>query len=43
MLLEVLKAKKLFEHFTKKNYKKTIQKKFRIEKAIKKGDKLYVR
>ena len=43
MLLEILKAKKLFEHFTKKNYKKTKQNKFRIEKVMKKGDKLYVK
>ena len=37
MLLEILKAKKVFEHFTKKNYKKTKQNKFRIEKVMKKG------
>ena len=34
---------KLLERFMKKNYKKTSQHEFRIEKAIKKkGDKLYV-
>ena len=42
MLLLILKLKKLLEHFTKKNCKKTNQNEFRIEKVIKKGDKLYV-
>ena len=41
-LLTILTAKKLLEHFTKKNYKKS-RKEFRIEKVIKKKcDKLYV-
>ena len=43
-LLVILKAKKLFESFTKKkkNCKKPNQKEFRVEKAIKrKSDKLY--
>ena len=35
MFLEIVKAKKLLEGFTKKNCKKTNQKEFRIEKAIK--------
>ena len=44
MLLVILKAKILLERFTKKNCKKQIKKKFRVEKAIKrKGDKLYVK
>ena len=44
MLLEILLVKKLFEHFMKKNCKKQIQKKFRIEKVIKrKGNKLYAK
>ena len=44
MLLTILKAKKLVEHFTKKNCKKTNQDKFRIEKVIeRKSDKLYVK
>ena len=42
-LLVILKGKKLFEHFTKKNCKKVNQKEFRIEKVVKaKGDDLYV-
>ena len=37
-------AKKLQEHFMKKNCKKTNQEEFRIEKVIKrKGDKIYVK
>ena len=37
-------AKKLLEHFMKKNCKKENQKEFRIEKVIKKkGNKLYVK
>ena len=37
-------AKKLLEHFMKKNCKKANQKEFRIEKVIKKkGNKLYVK
>ena len=37
-------VKKLLQVFTKKNCKETNQKKFRIEKIIKrKGDKLYVK
>ena len=44
MLLVILKAKKLLEHFTKKNHKKTKQKELRVEEVIKrKGDKLYVK
>ena len=35
MLLVILKARKLFEGFTKKNCKKTGQNKFRDEKVIK--------
>ena len=43
MLLVIIRAKKLLEHFTKKNYNKQ-NKEFRIEIAIKrKGDKLYVK
>ena len=42
ILLVILKAKKLLEGFTKNNYKKKIQKKFTVEKVIKrKGDTLY--
>ena len=37
-------VKKLLEVFMKKNYQKTNQKEFRIEKVFKrKGDKLYVK
>ena len=44
MLLVILKAKKLLELFTKKNFKKTKQKEFRVEKVIKgKDHKLYVK
>ena len=44
MLLVILKAKKLLESFTKKNYKKQIKKSFRVENVIKrKGNKLYVK
>ena len=43
MLLVILKAKKLLEHFTKKNYKNQKKKEFGIKKVIKKGDKLYVK
>ena len=40
----ILMAKKLLEHFMKKELQKTNQKEFRIEKALKKkGDKLYVK
>ena len=39
MLLVILKAKKLLEHFTKKNYKNQKKKEFGIKKVIKKGDK----
>ena len=35
MFLEIAKAKKFLEGFTKKNCKKTNQKEFRVEKAIK--------
>ena len=35
MLFVILRAKKLLERFTKKNYKKTNQKVFRVEKVIK--------
>ena len=34
MLLVILKAKILIEHFTKQNYKKKNQKEFRIEKDV---------
>ena len=41
-LFVILKAKKLFESFTKKELQKPNQKEFRVEKAIKrKSDKLY--
>ena len=44
MLLVILKAKKLLEHFMKRNLKKSIKKEFRVEKVIeRKGDKLYVK
>ena len=44
MLLVILMLKKLLERFMKKNYKKTNQEVFRIERVIKKiGDKLYVK
>ena len=44
MLLMNLTQKKLLELFPKKNYKKTTQKEFRIEKIItRKGDKSYVK
>ena len=44
MLLVILKTKKLLENFTKKIYKKTNQKGFRVEKVIKgKDEKLYVK
>ena len=44
MLLVILTTKKLLECFTKKNYKKTNQKVYRVEKVIKrKRDKLYVK
>ena len=44
MLLVILKAKKLLEHFMKRNFKKYIKKEFRVEKVIeRKGDKLYVK
>ena len=44
MLLVILKAKKLLESFTKKNYKKQIKKSLRVENVIKrKGNKLYVK
>ena len=44
MFLMISMVKKLLEHFLKKNYIKTNQKKFRIEEVIKrKADKLYVK
>ena len=44
ILLAILKVTKFLERFTKKNYKKTNKKDFRVEKMIKeKGDKLYVK
>ena len=44
MFLVILKVKKLFTRFTKKELQKTNQKKFRVEKVIKrKSDKLYVK
>ena len=40
----MLKVKKLLEHFTKQNCKKTNQNKFRVEKVIKrKGNRLSVK
>ena len=39
----ILMEKRLLEPFMKKNSKKQITKEFRIEKIIKKGDKLYVK
>ena len=40
----ILTEKKLLEYFTKRNYKKKNQNKFRVEKVIKrKGNKLYVK
>ena len=44
MLLVTLKEKKLFERFTKKNGEKTNEKKFRVEKVIKRTrNKPYVK
>ena len=44
MLLVILKGKKLLQRFTKKELQKTNQKRFRVEKVIKKkGYKLYVK
>ena len=44
MLLVILDAKKLSEHFMKKNCKKISQKEFKTENVKKrKGHKLYVR
>ena len=44
MLLVTLTEKKLFRYFTKKELQKTNQKKFQVEKQIKrKGDKLYLK
>ena len=44
MLLVILKAKKLLERFTKKNWRKTNQKEFRVGKVIKrKRDILYIK
>ena len=44
MLLVMQMAKKLLKFFYEKELQKTSQKKFRIEKIIKrKGDKLYVK
>ena len=44
MLLVILMVKELLEHFMKKNWKKTNQQTFRMEKVIKrKGNKLYVK
>ena len=34
----ILTVKKLFEHFMKKNYKKTNQQKFRIEEVTEKEE-----
>ena len=41
MSLVILTEKKLLELFTKKKIRNTNQKRFRVEKAIKKDDKLY--
>ena len=44
ILVVILMMKKLFKCFTKKNRKRQIKQKFKIEKIIKrKGDKLYVK
>ena len=44
MLLVILRAKKLLEHFTKKNYKKHSKKHLGQKKVVKrKGNKLYVK
>ena len=44
MLLVILMEKKPLKRYTKKNYKKQIKKRLRVEKVIKrKGDKLYVK
>ena len=44
MLIVILKAKKLFERFTKKQLQRTNQKELRVEKVIKrKGDKISVK
>ena len=40
MLLMILMVKKLLEQFTKNNCKQTNQEEFKIEKVIKKSDKL---
>ena len=43
ILLVIVRENKLLERFSKKNWKKTNQKEFRVKKVIKrKGDKLYV-
>ena len=40
----ISKAKKLVEFFTKKEFQRTNQKEFRVEKVLKrKGNKLYVK
>ena len=44
MLLMISMVRKLLEHSMKKNCKRKMNKKFRIEKVIKgKGDKLYIK
>ena len=43
MLLVILTVKKLLEHFTKVDCKKTNQEEFRVEKFKRKCDKLYVK
>ena len=44
MLLAILRANKLLERFTKKNYTKTNQKELKVEKVIKRrSNKLYVK
>ena len=44
MLLMILRVKRLWEHFMKKNCKRLTKKKIRKEKVIKRqGDKLYVK
>ena len=44
MLLVILTVKKLLEGFTKRNWRKTNGKEFRVEKVIKRNsDKLYIK
>ena len=43
MLLVILMLKKLLEYFAKKELQQTNQREFKVEKIIKKGEKLYVK